>query len=123
MPRATETHPKRSRQGPLRKRLSTRRLDALIEEATVDAHDHSEQRLGFLTTLEDQLAVPFTTEVLGVPVRVERVDFNDAEEIVAVCRRGRHRQLISLVTLPLPSPPPDGWEWIDAYRHWVRGGR
>jgi hypothetical protein len=123
MARAPETPPKRARQRHLRKRLSAHRLEALIAEAIVDAHDHSEQRVGFLATLEDQLAVPFTTEVLGVPVRVERVDFNDAEEIVAICRRGRHRQLISLVNLPLPSPPPDGWEWIDAYRHWVRGGR
>jgi hypothetical protein len=121
--RATTKHPKRARQRNLRKRLSTRQLEALIEEAIIDAHDESEQRVGFLTMLEENLAVPFTTELLGVPVRVERVDFNDAEEIVAICRRGRHRQLISLVNLPLPSPPPDGWEWVDAYRHWARSGR
>jgi len=72
--------------------------------------------------LENELAVPFRTAILGTPVRVERVDVNDAEEIVAVCRRGRHRQLISLVNLPLPSPPPVGWEGIEAYRHWVREG-
>ena len=123
MVRATTKHPKRARQRNLRKRLSTRQLEVLIEEAIIDAHDESEQRVGFLTMLEENLAVPFTTELLGVPVRVERVDFNDAEEIVAICRRGRHRQLISLVNLPLPSPPPDGWEWVDAYRHWVRSGR
>jgi hypothetical protein len=51
------------------------------------------------------------------------VDLNDAEEIVAICRRGRQRQLIPIVNLPLPSPPPVGWEWIEAYRHWVRSGR
>ena len=56
-------------------------------------------------------------------VHVERVDLNDAEEIVAICRRGRQRQLIPIVDLPLPSPAPVGWEWIEAYRHWVRGGR
>ena len=123
MVRATTKHPKRARQRNLRKRLSTRQLEALIEEAIIDAHDESEQRVGFLTMLEENLAVPFTTELLGVPVRVERVDFNDAEEIVAICRRGPHRQLISLVNLPLPSPPPDGWEWVDGYRHWVRSGR
>jgi hypothetical protein len=63
------------------------------------------------------------TEILGTAVRVERVDLNDADEIVAICRRGRQRQMIPILNLPLPSPPPTGWEWIEAYRHWARGGR
>ena len=71
----------------------------------------------------DRLTVPFTTDVLGAPVRVERVDLNEADEIVAICSRGRQLQLIFILNLPLPSPPPVGWEWIEAYRHWVRGGR
>jgi hypothetical protein len=66
--------------------------------------------------LENGLAFPFKTEVLGAPVIVERVDLNDAEEIVAVCRRGRQRQMIQILNLPMPSPPPVGWEWIEAYR-------
>jgi hypothetical protein len=98
-------------------------LDALVEEAIIDAYGESEQRIGFLTMLEEHLACPFLTEILGTSARVERVDLNDAEEIVAVCRRGRARQLIPILDLPLPSPPPAGWEWIAAYRHWARGGR
>lgn len=72
--------------------------------------------------LEDRLAVPFTTDILGAPVCVERVDLNDAEEIVPICHRGRQRHLIPILNLPLPSQPPVGWEWI-AYRHWLRGAR
>jgi hypothetical protein len=111
----------RTRADPSHRRLSTRELNALIEDAITDAHDPSEQRVGFLTILEQHLAVPFTAEVLGMSVRVEGVEFNDAEEIVAICRYGRHRQRISIGDLPLPSPPPVGWEWIEAYRHWRRG--
>jgi Calcium binding len=114
---------KRRRGQSPRKRLGTHRLEALIEEAIVDAYAESEQRVGFLTMLEEHLAVPFATEILGTAVRVERVDLNDAEEIVAICRRGRQRQMIPILNLPLPSPPPVGWEWIEAYRHWARGGR
>ena len=66
--------------------------------------------------------VPFETTVLGASVTVERVDFNEADEIVAFCRRGRERQPIPVVDLPLPSPPPHGAEWIAAYRRWRRGG-
>ena len=123
MVRATKKRPKRTRTRQRRKRLSARQLEALIEEAIIDAHGESEQRVGFLTMLEEKLAVPFTTEMLETPVRVERVDLNDADEIVAICRRGRQRQAIPILSLPLPSPPPVGWEWIEAYRHWARGGR
>ena len=107
----------------VRKRLGAGQRDALIEEATVDAYGESEQRVGFLTMLEEHLACPFTTAILGVPVHVERVDLNDVDEIVAICRRGRQRQSIPLLNLPLPSPPPVGWEWIEAYRHWARANR
>ena len=88
----------------------------------IDAYGDSEQRVGLLTMLEDHLAVPFTTEILGTAVRVERVDLNAADEIVVICRRGKQRQRIPILDLPLPSPPPAGWEWIEAYRHWARGG-
>lgn len=120
MPRVPRRPPQRTRH---RATLGKRRLDALVEEAIIDAYGESEQRVGFLTMLEEHLACPFRTEILGTPVSVERVDLNDAEEIVAVCRRGRERQLIPILNLPLPSPPPAGWEWIAAYRHWARGGR
>lgn len=103
--------------------LGKRRLDELVEEAIVDAYGESEQLTGFLCMLEQHLAIPFMTAILGTPVRVDRVDFNDADEIVAICRRGQQRQRIPILDLPLPSPPPRGWEWIAAYRHWARGGR
>lgn len=101
---------------------SKARLDQLVAEATVDAYGESEQRVGFLTMLEDNLALPFETEVLGVSVTVERIDLTDAEEIVAVCRRSGKRQAIPVLGLPLPLPRPAGAEWIEAYRRWARGG-
>jgi hypothetical protein len=73
--------------------------------------------------IQMNLSCPFMAEILGMSARVERVDLNDADEIVAVCRHGRERQKIPILDLPLPSSPPRGWEWIEAYRHWARGGR
>jgi hypothetical protein len=66
-------------------------LDEMIEEAIVDAYGESEQTVGFYTMLEDNLAMPFKTEVLGVEVTVERIDLTDNEQIVAVCSRGKAR--------------------------------
>lgn len=97
------------------------RLEHLIEEAVVDAYNDSEQRTGFAVMLDEHLALPFETEVLGVTVTVERIDITDAEEIVAVCRAGKMRQPIPILTLPLPTPRPAGAEWIEAYRRWVGG--
>jgi Calcium binding len=97
-------------------------LERLVKEAIVDAYNESEQRCGLFTMIEDHLALPFETQVLGVPVTVERIDLTEAEEMVAICRRGRARQRIPILDLPLPSPRPGGAEWIEAYRYWSRGG-
>ncbi|HVT59241.1 MAG TPA: calcium-binding protein [Thermoanaerobaculia bacterium] len=113
---------KESSPGP-RDKVARAKLFELIEEATIDCHDESEQRLGLYTMLEDNLELPFQTDVLGVRVTVERIDMTDEEEIVAICTRGRARQAICLLELPLPVPRPQGAEWIDAYGYWARGGR
>ncbi len=117
-----------SRRGPKQKnladnlpRLSKRRLEELVEEATVDAYNESEQVSGFFTMMEDNLKLPFETEVLGVSVTVKKVDMTDVDQIVAVCFRVSQKQEIPILSVPLPSPPPEGWEWIAAYRYWRRG--
>jgi hypothetical protein len=102
------------------KAITQARIDALIEEAIVDCYNESEQVSGFFCMLEERLAVPFTTKLLGQEVVVEKVDLMEEDEIVAICRRGRKRQRIGILDLPLPSPRPAGAEWIEAYRHWAR---
>jgi hypothetical protein len=103
------------------KALSTAKLDALIEEAIVDACDESEQTSGFYSMLEEHLAIPFAIDILGVEATVERVDLTDDERIVAVCVRGNLRQRISILDLPCPDVLPAVWEWIEAHRRWARG--
>ena len=105
-----------------RSRISQARLAEMIEEATVDCYNESEQITGWFTMIEDNLAVPFDTLILGVPVTVERIDLNRSEQIVAACRRGREKQSVPILDLPLPSPPPHGAEWIEAYRQWCGEG-
>jgi hypothetical protein len=102
-------------------RLAAAKLDRLIEEALVDAYGEEEERSGMYTLLEENLAMPFKTQILGMEVTVQRVDLTDDEQIVAVCTRGRLRQAIPILALPLPDPPPKGAEWIQAYRRWARG--
>lgn len=74
----------------------------------------------FSTMMEENLALPFDVDILGMLARVERIDLTEADEIVAVCRRGRSRQQLPILDLMLPLPSPDGAEWIEAYRRWAR---
>jgi len=99
---------------------SRARIRELVADAIVDAYDESEQRTGFFTVIDEHLALPFQAEILGVGVTVERIDLTDDEQIVAICRRGRFRQRVSILDLPLPTPVPAGAEWIEAYRAWAR---
>jgi len=94
--------------------------DALVAEAVVDCYDEHEQLSGLFAMIEGDLTVPFETEVLGVPVVVRKVDLRSSG-IVAICHRGRLRQAIGVLDLPLPDPAPDGAEWIEAYQWWAAG--
>lgn len=94
-----------------------------MEEAIVDAYGDSEQVTGLYTLLEENLALPFETVVLGVDVTVEKLDLSEEDDIVVVCCRGQARQTVRLLDLPIPDPPPEGWQWIEAYRYWARGWR
>jgi hypothetical protein len=96
-------------------------LAELIEQATVDCYNESEQATGLYTMIEDNLAIPFTTQMLGVTVTVEAVDLTADDQIVAVCSRAGQRQRIPILDLPLPDPAPEGAQWIDAYRAWTAG--
>ena len=94
------------------------KLDARVAAATVDCYNEDEQLAGFAVMIEDNLAVPFETAVFGVTVMVEEIE-QTGSGIVAICVRGKHRQAIPILDLPLPDPPPQGAEWIAAYRHWA----
>ncbi len=82
-----------------RSSISAAGLDALIQQATVDCYNESEQVTGLFTMVEEHLAFPFTTTMLGVPVTVARIDTTADDRIVAVCRRDGHRHA------PDPRPP------------------
>jgi hypothetical protein len=101
-------------------KLDRDKLHQMIEEATIDCHDISEQATGLFTMLSDNLAVPFTTSILGREVTVTAVDMAEDDSIFAVCVAGQARQRIAILDLPLPEQQPNGAEWIEAYRLWSR---
>ena len=101
--------------------LTKAKLEALVEEAVVDAYGDEEQTGGFFAMIEEYLALPFSVSILGVEAVVEKVDMTRDGRIVAVCKRNGVKQKIEILDLPLPKPIPAGAEWIAAYSHWRRG--
>ncbi len=117
-PRATQPRARgrrRPERGPSRERL-----EQLIDAATVDCYNETEECTGLFEMIHEHLEIPFETTVLGVAVTVTAVDITDDDQIVAVCRRGRDLLRVALLELPMPDPRPVGAEWVDAYRQWVR---
>ena len=102
------------------RKLPHERLEELVAEALVDCYNESEEAMGLYTMIEDNLVFPFWTQLFGAEVAVEKLDLNDGGEVVVVCTHGESRQNMSVLDLPLPDPPPEGWEWIEAYRYWAR---
>ena len=102
-------------------RLRKAQLDRLVEEATVDAYGEEEQATSFFYVLYEGLSVPFEVDILGISATVEDIDLAGRNDIVAVCTKGKTKQRISILNLNVPDPLPEGWEWVEAYRHWVKG--
>ena len=105
-------------------RLSTkqRKLRRLIEEATIDCYDESEQANGLLTMIQEHLSCPVTARVVGEPVEV--VNFDSGEggmEIVALCKRHGKTYEVGVTSLEWDGKSPKGAEWSEAYRVWLRG--
>ena len=92
----------------------------MIKDATVDCYNEDEATCAFACVIETYLKMPFITSVLGMEVEVIGIDQDDSGHIVAICKKGRVKQRSPLLDLPLPSPPPVGGEWIEAYRAWLR---
>ncbi len=99
-------------------KFTAKSLDKLIDAATTDAYNESEQVNGFFTLIEDNLVVPFTTRVLGQVVTVTGIDITESDQIVAICMLGNTLQAIPVLDLPMHASLPAGVEWIAAYRRW-----
>lgn len=91
-------------------KFTTRHLDKLIEEVTTDAYNESEQAGGFFIMIEENLALPFVTQVLGQEVTVGKVDITKRDQIVAICSRGKVTQANPILDLRKLTWPEEHWQ-------------
>jgi hypothetical protein len=98
------------------------RLQALIDEATVDCYTDEEAHMGFLITIADNVLCPFQAKVIGeevevVELRTRKYGFG----VDAVCRYKGKDSRIDINSLEWPAQKPAGFEWVEAYRAWLGG--
>lgn len=66
--------------------MDKKRLEELIEEATIDCYNDYECICGFYNSIADNLQFPFPAKIVGEEVQVINLDQED-ERILAICKR------------------------------------
>ena len=98
------------------------RLRELIEEATVDCYDETEELIGLLTMIQDNVGCPFRAKVIGEEVTVTGFEWPEHHRsLFAVCERNKKKYQVDLTSLEWIEPRPEGFEWVEAYFMWLEG--
>lgn len=104
----------------LAKQFTEDELDELIDEAIVDAYDEYEQRIGFLTMIQDNVTVPFQASLHGSEVTVSEIDGTD-RVIKAIIKENKKSYPVDILDVEIDPSAVKGGEWIMAYRKWEGG--
>jgi hypothetical protein len=95
------------------------RLRELIEEATVDCYNESEEHMGLMNMIEENVICPFNAKVIGEEVEVVELRAPEAGYgLDAVCRYKDKDYKIDVNSLEWIKQKPEGYEWIEAYHLW-----
>ena len=112
--------PKLSRASGELARLDAHRLRALIDQATSDCYDESDEHAGLLGMIREEVACPFRARVQGEDVECVRFEWPKVGDgLNAICRsqKGKSRT-VDIGSLEWTDPLPNGHEWIEAYLAW-----
>lgn len=96
-----------------------RRLRAMIDRATRDSLDESDEHAGLLSVIREEVACPFAARIDGEDVECIRLDWPPrGYGLNAVCRTDSGTRVVDISKLDLVEPFPQGHDWIDAYLAW-----
>jgi len=96
------------------------KLRALIDEATTDSNDESDEYAGLLGMIREEVACPFRARIQGEDVECIRFEWpKKGYSLNAVCqtRKGKTR-IVDISLLECPDSLPEGHKWIEAYLAW-----
>ena len=96
------------------------KLRALIDEATTDSNDESDEHAGLLGMIREEVACPFRARIQGEDVECTCFEWpKKGYGLNAVCktRKGKTR-IVDISLLEWPDSLPEGHKWIEAYLAW-----
>jgi len=96
------------------------RLRALIDEATTDSNDESDEHAGLLGMIREEVACPFRARIQGEDVVCTRFEWpKKGYSLNAVCQSGKGKTcIVDISLLEWSDSLPEGHKWIEAYLAW-----
>lgn len=91
-------------------------LDEIIDDATMDTYDISEQVCGFQVLIEDAGICPFSVKLLDQSIKITQIKVM-RDRLVGVYRHNKTRHTIDLLYLEL-NPKMKGYQYLAAYKKW-----
>jgi hypothetical protein len=96
-----------------------KKLRALIDQATSDSVDESDEHAGLLSMIREEVRCPFPARVSGEEVKCVRFEWpKNGYGLNAVCEFKAKTRVVDISMLEWMEPLPKGHEWIDAYFAW-----
>jgi hypothetical protein len=100
-------------------RADREKLRALIDQATSESVDESDEHAGLLSTIREEVACPFPARVNGEEVDCVRFEWpKNGYGLNAVCMAKGKTMIVDIAALEAIEPLPKGHEWIEAYFAW-----
>jgi len=98
---------------------SKKRLRALIDQATSDSVDESDEHAGLLSMIREEVVCPFRARVGDEDVECVRFAWpKNGYGLNAVCKAKANTLVVDIAKLECVEPLPKGHEWIEAYFAW-----
>jgi hypothetical protein len=98
---------------------SAKKLRALIDQATSDSVDESDEHAGLLSMIREEVVCPFRARVGGEEVDCIRFEWpKNGYGLNAVCKAKGKTVVVDIAKVEGIEPLPKGHEWIEAYFAW-----
>jgi len=95
------------------------KLRALIDQATSDSVDESDEHAGLLSMIREEVVCPFRARVAGEEVECVRFEWpKTGYGLNAVCKSKGKTLVVDIGMVEGIEPLPKGHEWIEAYFAW-----
>ena len=95
------------------------KVRALIDQATSDSVDESDEHAGLLSMIREEVVCPFRARVGGEEVECVRFEWpRNGYGLNAVCKSKGRTLVVDIGMVEGIEPLPKGHEWIDAYFAW-----